>query len=93
MASGQLVQVSSLDSIRIEVVGEGRALTIPVVCVLAADRLFRGALVEDDDVSVYECEHEDGTECWRAELGNSFGLGQTPWQAVIALSRHIPQQR
>ena len=54
--SGQLVQVTNLDSIRIEVLGESRALTIPVECVLAADAMMRGALVEDDDVSIYECE-------------------------------------
>ncbi len=90
MPTANLVQVTSLDSIRIDILGEGRALTIPVECVLAADRMMRGALVEDDDVSIYEAEHEDGSVHWRAELGNWFGLGQTPWQAVIELAKRIP---
>jgi len=87
--TGNLIQVTNLDSIRIEVLGESRALTIPVECVLAADAMLRGALVEDDDVSIYECELKGGQMKWRAELGNWFGLGNTPWQAVIALSHHI----
>lgn len=90
--SGHLVQVTSLDSIRIEVIGESRALTIPVECVLAVDAMLRGALVEDDDVSIYECELENGQMKWRAELGNWFGYGNTPWQAVIALAKRIPKQ-
>lgn len=91
MSTGNLITVTNLDSIRIEVLGESRALTIPVECVLAADAMLRGALVEDDDVSIYECELENGQTKWRAELGNWFGHGNTPWQAVIALAKRIPR--
>ncbi len=39
--SGKIISCTNLDSVRIEVLGEGRAITIPAKLLLAADRVLR----------------------------------------------------
>ena len=85
-----IVQATNLDSVRIEVLGEGRALTIPASLILAANRVFRTALMTDSSVVV---EQEDANDpprkIWIAMLGGEEGAGETPWSAVSDLADKI----
>jgi hypothetical protein len=89
--AGRLVSVTNLDSVRIEVLGEGRALTVPANFVLAVDRVLRYCAEHDDQLSLDACEDEEtGEALWTASFGNSQDFcGETPWGAVVALADAI----
>jgi hypothetical protein len=89
--AGRMVSVTNLDSVRVEVLGESRALTVPANFVLAVDRVLRYCLEHDDQLSLDTCEDEGtGETLWEASLGNSRGFcGETPWGAVVALADAI----
>jgi hypothetical protein len=86
--AGKLVSVTNLDSVRIEVLGESRALTAPAKFVLAVDRVLRYCLEHDDSLSLDTVEDDEtGEVLWAASFGNSQGFcGETPWGAVVALA-------
>ena len=89
---GKLVNCTHLDSVRIEVLGEGRAVTIPASLLLAADRVFRHSLFTEDDLAIDKVADEviDG---WEAVTDNYRGIGETPWEAVLRLSEAIEKDK
>lgn len=92
MNTGKLIQATNLDSLRIEVLGEGRALTIPCEFILAIDRALRFTLADEESLSVWDWEDDDGNIGWRADVGNVFGEGDTPWGAIAALAATIERE-
>lgn len=92
MNTGRLIQASNLDSVRIEVLGEGRALTIPCEFILAIDRALRFTLAAEESLSVWDWEDDDGNIGWRADVGNVFGEGDTPWGAIASLAEAIERE-
>lgn len=90
--SGRLIQATNLDSLRIEVLGEGRALTIPCEFILAIDRALRFTLADEESLSVWDWEDDDGNIGWRADVGNVFGECDTPWGAIVALAATIERE-
>lgn len=91
--TGKVVTVSSLDSVRIEVLGEGRALTIPAKLILAIDGLLKLAMTEDDAFSIDQVEDdESGWVGWELLVGDVLGWGDTPWGAIEAATES-PRQR
>jgi hypothetical protein len=74
---------TNLDSVRIELLGEGRALTIPCKWILAVDKVLRFAA---DTCGLELASFEDG---WAGDCGGLIGSGETPWGAVIALAEQI----
>lgn len=91
--AGKVVTVSSLDSVRIEVLGGRRAVTIPATFLLDADAVFRhlagdGGLGEE--LSLYQAPDEKaGGLRWHATTGFGVGQGDTPWGAMTALARAL----
>jgi len=86
--NGSLVHANNLDSVRIEVLGERRALTIPLDLVLAVDRLMKVAAMHDQRLSLYQSAEDR----WFLEAGEfGFGEGASPWGAVIDWDRRLPQ--
>lgn len=92
MNTGRLIRATNLDSVRIEVLGEGRALTIPCEFILAIDRALRFTLADEESLSVWDWEDDDGNIGWRADVGNVFGEGDTPWGAIVALAATIERE-
>lgn len=92
MNTGRLIQASNLDSVRIEVLGESRALTIPCEFILAIDRALRFTLAAEESLSVWDWEDDDGNIGWRADVGNVFGEGDTPWGAIVSLAEAIDRE-
>jgi len=88
--TGKLIHGSNLDSVRIDVLGEARALTIPLELVLAADRVMRSlAIVEQRLMIVPDFDFSNNTTSWRAMAGVAVGKGDTPWQALIDLAEKV----
>jgi len=86
MMAGTVVQATHLDSVRIEVLGEGRAVTIPCEFILAVDRVLRFAA---DTCGLELMSLEGG---WDADCEALTGSGETPWGAIIALADQIVDQ-
>lgn len=85
--TGKLIHGTNLNSVRIEVLGEGRGLTIPLSLVLAADRVLRTTFVRQDELRVTTFRDDETDEIrWIATVGNVRGVGDTPWGAVVALA-------
>ena len=95
--SGQIVTCTQLDSVRIEVLGEGRALTLPAGLILAADEVLRYERIREADLTVTSYRRGDDVEC-KATLGASeiyspSGYGPTPWAAILALAERLEKGR
>lgn len=93
--SGKIVQATNLDGVRVEVLGEGRAITIPASLILAADRLFRN-LGMDTTASLHvdvQQSPNDGPNQWCASLHGKVGRSITPWGAVAELADKIEASR
>lgn len=94
---GTVVQATNLDSVRIEVLGESRAVTIPVTLLLAADRVLRvlhGANVGGNRLVVAPAFADDPPrEIWEAQIGGVVGAGETPWGAVASLADELYKVR
>lgn len=80
---GTVVCATHLDSVRIELLGEGRAITIPCKWILAVDKVLRFA---GDTCGLELMSLEGG---WDADCGELTGSGATPWGAIIALADQI----
>ena len=89
---GKIVNCTNLDSVRIEILGEGRAITIPASLILAADRVFRACLVREEELDVCMVE-DDETSGWQARLDMGQGpFGKpaaTPWGAMVSLAEKM----
>lgn len=104
--AGKVVTQTSLDTVRIEVLGEGRAVNIPAALVLAVDRVLRHVLTGDGflDLSLDMVEDDrTGWQGWEARTESTradadpddvlVAHGDTPWAAVKALADAIEQGR
>lgn len=81
--SGKIVQSTNLDSIRIEVLGEGRAVTIPATLLLAADRVMRHCLMSDANrLTIYPADEQQ----WHGCLGTLAVNGASPWDCIRLLA-------
>jgi hypothetical protein len=82
--------ITDAASVRIEILGGARALTIPLDLVLCVDAVLKEAHREEEplDLDVVE-DDETGWRGWQARLGNALGCGDTPWSAIVALARAI----
>jgi hypothetical protein len=87
--AGSIVSCTNLDSVRIEVLGEGRAVTVPASLVLAADRVLRETLLRDIELVFERAEGGTGARMWRAALGGIRGWSVTPWGAIEDLARKL----
>ena len=94
--SGNLVNVTSLDSVRIEVVGEGRAVTIPAALILAADRVLRHCLLNEFSLEIDMVDPEPDGKGWEASTDgtqDACAHGETPWAALLALADNVGNVR
>jgi len=88
--TGKLIHGSNLDSVRIDVLGEARALTIPLELALAADRVMRSiAIVEQRLMIVPDFDFSNNKTSWRAMAGVAVGKGENPWQALNDLAGKV----
>ncbi len=78
MSTGKLVNATSVDSVRIEVLGNKRAVTIPCSLIESTDANLRKCVDIGQALIVYPfCGG------WLAECGDRFcGTGATPFQAI-----------
>ena len=92
---GTVVNATNLDSVRIEVLGESRAVTIRATVLLAVHRLLKRAFIQETTLTITTT-----TGRWKAILGNRdptgktdlgelCGIGETPWEALIALEEAL----
>lgn len=94
MMPGKIVTCANLDSVRVEVLGESRAVTIPASLILAMNRVLRAALVREESLEV-DLVEEDETkeEGWQAVLDmgvESAGeMAPTPWGAIVKLAEEL----
>lgn len=86
---GRVANCTNLDSVRIEVLGGSRALTIPADFILAVDGVLRTAAMDQDAVDINFTEDDDGNTLWEAQLLNTVGSGATPWAAIIDLAKGL----
>lgn len=91
--SGKIVNCTNLDSVRIEVLGEGRALTIPASLLLAADMVLRRTFCQRDGFVIDHIGEEGKPDRWIAGIDGTDerGHGESPWQAVFNLAERIGQ--
>lgn len=89
--SPKLVQATNLDSVRIEVLGGSRALTIPANLTLAADTVMRELCMDTESRLIVQVqrEHENGPNQWSATLHGKTGYSFTPWGAIKELADKI----
>lgn len=88
---GKIVTCTNLDDVRIEILGEGQAATIPASLILAMDRVLTAALVREESLDVDLVEDDaTGEQGWQATLDMGVGaVGQmapTPWGAILKLA-------
>lgn len=87
---GKLVNaVSPLDSVRLEILGGSRAVSIPSSLLVAVDDVMRAAVHLEEEFSVYDCEDDAGWSGWEATLGHFCAQGNTPWNAIKALADKV----
>lgn len=78
------LQGTNLDSVRIEVLGETRALTIPLSLVIDLDAALKEVREIGHGLIVYKMAENH----WLAECGGDFyGPGATPMQAIANMCR------
>lgn len=104
--SGKIVNATSADILRVEFLGEGRAVQIPAECIVAVDTVLRFCLLEEDYslsmLGSFESVGPGWSE-WQAyavrrkkpgEAGERIaGRGDTPWAAIVALAKEIEARR
>lgn len=99
--AGQVVNATNLDSIRFEILGEGRAITIPATILLAADCVLRHCLTRDCFL-LLDVPDGRSQQIWEAHLQPQqdrepdnlvVGTGITPWGAIVALANAIEARR
>lgn len=77
-----LLNGTNLDSVRIEELGMGRAVQIPLSLVINADTALREVGEIGNALIVYKVS----CDLWFAECGGDFyGKGATPFQAIAAM--------
>lgn len=91
---GRIVNCTHLDSVRIEILGEGRAVTIPAALILAADRVFRSCLAREEELDVVMVEDDETKrQGWQAHLDMGAGpvgeMADTPWSSILALAEEL----
>ena len=92
--SGTVVNCTNLDSVRIEVLGGGRAVTIPAALILAVDAALRCCAVEGVSLEVdLVSDDATGREGFQATLDmGQFavgGMAASPWAAVVSLAEAL----
>ena len=88
---GTVIQATSLDSVRFDCVGEGRAVTIPASVIIAIDRVLRHCTVSKATLNVYEV---DGDPPFIANLDYVvFGKpASTAWGAMVNLADELERR-
>lgn len=87
--TGSIVTCTNLDSIRVEVLGESRAVMVPASLILAADCVMRETMLRDIELTFERAEGGTGARMWRAVLGGIKGWSVTPWGALQDLARRL----
>lgn len=88
--TGNLVHCTNLDSVRIEVLGDRRALTIPANLPLAADTVMRELGMDTGAMLLVQVEgSEEGPNQWCAHLHGKVGRSITPWGAIQELAEKL----
>lgn len=83
--TGVVVQARNIDSVRIEVLGAGRAKTIPCDLIDGLDHALRHAGLQEMDLEVRFV----GASQWVARCDGIEGRGLSPWAAVVELARRL----
>lgn len=93
--SGKVVQATNLDSVRIEVLGGSRALTILASLPLAADTVLRELGMDTNAMLLIQVEGGEnaGPNQWCARLHGKVGRSITPWGAVQELANKLEVSR
>jgi hypothetical protein len=91
---GKIVTCTSLDSVRIEVLGSSRALTIPASLILAVDEVLRYCLLHEETLDLDMVQDEPaGVEGWQAclDMGQveCGDVNDTPWAAIASLAERL----
>lgn len=87
--TGNLIHGTSVDSVRIDVLGAGRALTIPLDCLVCVDAILRSLLPMGRLIVVPEWNVGMTELSWKAATEDACGRGETPWQAIVALAEQL----
>lgn len=82
---GVVVQARNIDSVRIDVLGAGRAKTIPCDLIDALDHALRYANFQQMDLEVSFV----GGSGWVARCDGIEGRGQSPWAAIVEFARRV----
>lgn len=82
--SGKVVTQTTVDTVRIEVLGESRAKNIPAAMIVDLDDLLRALLNESQEGLLVA--HDDELGEWCAVWGELIGTGATPWGALTDLA-------
>lgn len=102
--AGRLVNVTQFDSIRFDILGAGRAVTIPASVLLAADTVLRYCIADDSGLDLDMVEDDaTGWTGWEARCEHPnletdadtvlVAHGDTPWGAIVALANAIEAAR
>lgn len=95
---GRIVNATNLDSVRIEILGEGRAVTIPASLILAADSVLKYVLASDGHLNIDMVEDDDtGEQGWEARTEHpdldtdpmdvlATRICSTPWETILKLA-------
>jgi hypothetical protein len=82
---GVIVQARNIDSVRIDVLGAGRAKTIPCDLIDGLDHALRHANFRQMDLEIRFVGGSD----WVARCDGIEGRGQSPWAAIVELARRV----
>ncbi len=96
--AGHVVTVTNLDSVRIEVLGEGRAVSIPASLILAVDHVLRHCAIREVNLNVSTVQNDDADEAnWIAITDSGVDatgdMAASPWSAIANLAVELEGRR
>ncbi len=95
--AGTVINCTSIDSVRIEVLGEGRSITLPASLILAFDRVLRYELLANAELRLHTYsigeirEWEAYIAAGRSTLPSGHAHAATPWAAIEALAKRLDE--
>jgi hypothetical protein len=93
--AAQMVDCTNLDYVRIDVLGEARAVTVPAKLILAIHYVLQRCLAGESSLEIdLVSDDSTGESGWQATLDmgqEAIGVvASTPWGALVNLADEIP---